>query len=145
LKSERVTLVTLGVADLVRARAFYEGWGWKAHPRSQDGLTLYQLNGLALALFPLRELAADQARPAAALGTGAMTLAQNMETQAEVDHNFERAIMAGATVLKPPQSVFWGGYSSYFADPDGHVWEIAHNPFWPLAADGGLTLPDAEP
>ncbi len=144
MKFERVTLVTLGVADLARARAFYEAWGWQVHRRSLDSLVLFQMNGLALALFPLHELAADQTRPAAALGTGAMTLAQNMETEAEVDRVFARAIKAGAAVLKPPQKVFWGGYSSYFADPDGHVWEIAHNPFWPLSADGSLTLPDAD-
>lgn len=139
---QRVTLVTLGVRNLAAARRFYEGWGWRLHPCSQEGLALYQMQGAALALFRLDELAADQDRPEAALGTGAMTLAQNCDNRAEVDAVFQAALDAGATQLKPPQPVFWGGYSGYLADPDGHVWEIAHNPFWPLADDGSLTLPD---
>ncbi|MCY1128723.1 VOC family protein [Frigidibacter sp. RF13] len=142
MKAERVTLITLGVADLGRSRAFYEAWGWRAHPRSMEALVLFQMNGLALALFDLASLAEDQARPAQALGTGAMTLAQNMESEADVDATFARAVAAGGAALKTPQKVFWGGYSGYFADPDGHVWEIAHNPFWPLDADGCLTLPE---
>ena len=73
--------------------------------------------------------------------TGAVTLAQNFTTEAEVDAAFTQALAAGATALKPPEKVFWGGYSGYWADPDGHVWEVAMNPFWPLAADGSLTLP----
>src|SRR5690606_41488272 len=80
-------------------------------------------------------------RPGAALGTGAMTLAQNFRTEAEVDTAFEAALAAGATALKRPEKVFWGGYSGYYADPDGHVWDVAMNPFWPLADDGSLTLP----
>lgn len=137
-----MTLVTLGVRDLAKARRFYEGWGWARHPCSQDGLALYQMNGAALALFGWDELAADQSRPDAALGTGAMTLAQNCSDRSEVDAVFQAALDAGATQLKPPQPVFWGGYSGYLADPDGHVWEIAHNPFWPLADDGSLALPN---
>jgi len=108
------------------------------------GLTLFQLNGMALALFALDELAADQGRPDAALGFGAMTLAQNLSSEAEVDRLYDLAIAAGATVLKRPEKALWGGYSSYFADPDGHVWELAVNPFWPLASDGSLTLPETE-
>ena len=141
MNQQRVTLITLGVGDMARARAFYEGWGWQVHPRSMPGLTLFQLNGMALALFALDELAADQGRPDAALGFGAMTLAQNLSSEAEVDRLYDLAIAAGATVLKRPEKAFWGGYSSYFADPDGHVWEVAMNPFWPLAEDGSLTLP----
>src|SRR6056297_2486791 len=82
-------------------------------------------------------------RPDAALGTGAMTLAQNFMTEAEVDGAYANALAAGATPLKPPEKVVWGGYSGYFADPDGHVWELAMNPFWPLSPDGSLTLPEA--
>ncbi|MEZ5888278.1 MAG: VOC family protein [Paracoccaceae bacterium] len=144
MKAERITLITLGVADIRRSRTFYEDWGWKVHPASMEALVLFQMGGLALALFDLKALAEDQARPGAQLGTGAMTLAQNMESAAEVDGTFARAVAAGATVLKAPQDVFWGGYSGYFADPDGHVWEIAHNPFWPLSKDGRLTLPEPE-
>ena len=93
-----------------------------------------------LALFGIEDLAKDMQRPRAELGTGAVTLARNFATEAEVDAAFELALAAGATVLKRPEKVFWGGYSGYFADPDGHVWELAMNPFWPLAPDGTLTL-----
>ncbi|TRW96072.1 VOC family protein [Paracoccus sp. M683] len=138
---QRVTLITLGVADLARARAFYEAWGWQIHPGSQTGVAFYQMNGAVLALFGLGDLAEDQGRPDAVLGTGAMTLAQNCADDAETDAVFDAALVAGATLLKRPEKVFWGGYSGYFSDPDGHVWEIATNPFWPLGEDGSLTLP----
>ena len=141
LPRQRVTLITLGVADLDRARAFYAAWGWTPHPGPAEGVVFYQMQGAALALFPLHDLAADQGRPDAALGTGAVTLAQNCVDRAETDAVWQAAVEAGATPLKRPGQVFWGGYSGYVADPDGHVWEIAHNPFWPLAADGTLTLP----
>ena len=137
---QRVTLITLGVTDLEKSKAFYGAMGWQ--PTSQtDGVVFYQINGLVLALFGLGPLAHDQGRPDAVLGTGAMTLAQNFATENEVDTAFAAAITAGATVLKAPEKVFWGGYSGYYADPDGHVWEVAHNPFWQLNADGSLTLP----
>lgn len=139
---QRVTLITLGVADLDRARGFYAGWGWVPHPASQPGVVFYQMNGAVLGLFGLSDLAGDQGRPGAALGTGAMTLAQNCADEAEVDAVFDAALAAGATCLKRPEKVFWGGFSGYLADPDGHVWEIAANPFWPLDTDGALTLPD---
>lgn len=139
---QRITLVTLGVADLVRARAFYESWGWTP-ARALEGVIFFQMNGAVLALFGLHDLAEDQGRADASLGTGAMTLAQNFRTEAEVDAAFASALAAGAVSLKAPQKVFWGGYSGYFADPDGHVWELAMNPFWPLAEDGSLTLPEA--
>ena len=139
---QRVTVITLGVADLDRARAFYGALGW--HPAEETpGIVFYQMNGLVLGLFRLGDLARDQARPGAALGTGAVTLAQNFTTEAEVDAAFDGALDAGATALKRPEKVFWGGYSGYFADPDGHVWELAMNPFWPLSDDGSLTLPDS--
>ena len=141
LPRQRVTLITLGVADLPRAEAFYRRWGWTKQPGEAEGVAFYQMNGAALALFGLADLAADQGRPGAALGFGAVTLAQNCADAAETDAVFQAAIDAGASVLKLPEKVFWGGYSGYFADPDGHVWEIAHNPFWPLAEDGSLTLP----
>ena len=140
---QRVTLITLGVADLDRAHSFYEAWGWLPHAASQPGVVFYQMNGAALALFGLKDLAKDQGRKNAQLGTGAMTLAQNCADDVETDAVFQAAMKAGATLLKAPEKVFWGGYSGYFADPDGHVWEIATNPFWPLAVDGSLTLPDA--
>lgn len=142
LPVQRVTLITLGVDDLPRARAFYQALGWKP-AEAQDGVAFYQMNGLALGLFGRKELAADQGRAGATLGTGAMTLAQNFNSPSDVDAAFAEALAAGARALKHPEPVFWGGYSGYYADPDGHVWEVAHNPFWPLSEDGTLTLPDA--
>ena len=140
LPTQRVTLITLGVDDLPRARAFSAALGWTPAEET-EGVSFYQMNGLALGLFGRADLAKDQGREGAPLGTGAMTLAQNFPTEAEVDAAFAAALSAGATPLKSPTKVFWGGYSGYFADPDGHVWELAMNPFWPLAADGSLTLP----
>ena len=139
---QRVTLITLGVADLAASRTFYKALGWQESPRSQESIAFFQINGMVLGLFGLKDLAKDQGRPDARLGTGAMTLAQNFESEAEVDAAFAKALACGATELKAPEKVFWGGYSGYYADPDGHVWEVAHNPFWPLNADGSLTLPD---
>ncbi|MDR0808301.1 MAG: VOC family protein [Gemmobacter sp.] len=138
---QRVTLITLGVADLAAARAFYGRLGWQEHGPSEPGITFFQINGMALALFSRENLAADQGRAGEPLGTGAMTLAQNFATEAEVDAAYAAALAAGATELKAPAKVFWGGYSGYWADPDGHVWELAMNPFWPLEADGSLKLP----
>ncbi len=142
LPAQRVTLITLGVEDLARASAFYAALGWQP-AEAQEGVAFYQLDGLALGLFGRDALAADQGRPGAALGTGAMTLAQNFDSRAQVDAAFAAALAAGASALKAPEAVFWGGYSGYFADPDGHVWELAHNPFWQLDADGRLTIPAA--
>lgn len=138
---QRITLVTLGVRDLPAARAFYARLGWEEHAESQPGVAFFQLHGQALALFGLTDLAKDQGRPEAPLGTGAITLAQNFATEAEVDAAYAAALAAGGTALKAPEKVFWGGYSGYWADPDGHVWEVAMNPFWPLGPDGTLTLP----
>ncbi len=138
---QRVTLITLGVADLPAARAFYERLGWQEHGESQEGVAFFQINGMALALFGRADLAKDQGREGATLGTGAVTLAQNFGTEAEVEDAFAQALAAGGTALKAPEKVFWGGYSGYWADPDGHVWEVAMNPFWPLNADGRLSLP----
>ncbi len=137
---QRVSLITLGVTDLDRSRAFYAALGWTP-TRQQDGVVFYQIHGMVLGLFGIGPLAADQGRPDVKLGTGAMTLAQNFATTAEVDAAYAAALAAGASALKPPEKVFWGGYSGYYADPDGHVWEVAMNPFWPLNKDGSLALP----
>jgi hypothetical protein len=138
---QRVTLITLGVTDLPAARAFYRRLGWVEHGASQDGVAFYQMHGAVLGLFGRSDLAADQGRPNATLGTGAVTLAQNFATEAEVDAAYAAALAAGGTGLKAPEKVFWGGYSGYWSDPDGHVWEVAMNPFWPLNSNGSLTLP----
>jgi len=140
---QRVSLITLGVTSLERSKEFYAALGWTP-AEEQDGVAFYQLAGLVLGLFGREALAADQGRPDAVLGTGAMTLAQNFATEAEVDAAFDAALAAGAKALKRPEKVFWGGYSGYYADPDDHVWEVAMNPFWILAADGSLTLTDAK-
>lgn len=137
-----ISLVTLGVADLARARAFYAALGWEAHEAS-EGVVFIQLAGQVLALFGIDALADDMHAPRGSLGHGAVTLARNFVSEAEVDAAFSLALDAGARVLKRPERVFWGGYSGYFADPDGHVWELAMNPFWPLGPDGTLTLPPA--
>lgn len=138
---QRVTLITLGVADLTASRAFYARLGWQEHGESRDTVVFFQMHGAVLGLFPLAELAKDQGREGAALGVGATTLAQNFATEAEVDAAFAAALAAGGSALKAPEKVFWGGYSGYWADLDGHVWEVAMNPFWPLNTDGSLTLP----
>ena len=139
---QRVTLITLGVSDLAAARAFYTRLGWREHSESQPTVVFFQMLGAVLGLFPMEELAKDQGRAGAALGVGGATLAQNFATEAEVDAAFAAALAAGGTPLKAPEKVFWGGYSGYWADLDGHVWEVAMNPFWPLAEDGSMTLPD---
>lgn len=141
LPVQRLTLLTLGVADLEAAAAFYARLGWQPHAASQPGVRFYHMNGAVLGLFGLADLAKDQGREGETLGTGAITLAQNFATEAQVDAAYSAAIEAGARGLKPPEKVFWGGYSGYFADPDGHVWELAMNPFWPLGPDGSLMLP----
>ena len=140
---QRVTLITLGVGDLARSQAFYAALGWQP-AEAMDEVVFYQLNGLVLGLFGLADLAKDQGRAGAVLGTGSMTLAQNFSSEAAVDAAFALALKAGAEALKEPQKVFWGGYSGYYSDPDGHVWEVAHNPFWTLGEDGSLSLPVPE-
>lgn len=137
-----ISLVTLGVANLGRARAFYAALGWEAQ-EAQEGVVFIQLAGQVLALFGIDDLADDMRAPRGSLGRGAVTLAHNFDSEAAVDAAFALALDAGATALKRPEGAPWGGYSGYFADPDGHVWELALNPFWPLGADGTLTLPPA--
>ena len=143
MMKQRVTVITLGVADLAAARAFYARLGW-LEQGSTPGVAFYQMNGLVLGLFGRDDLAADQGRKGAALGTGAITLAQNFATEAEVDTAYAEALAAGGTALKAPEKVFWGGYSGYWADPDGHVWEVAMNPYWRLQSDGSMVLPVAD-
>lgn len=137
---QRVSLITLGVRDLDRARSFYAMLGWVPVP-SPPEVVFYQLDGQVIGLFGLEALADDQGRPGAQLGFGATTLSQNFATEDAVDTAFEAALKAGATKLKAPKKVFWGGYSGYYADPDGHVWEVAHNPFWHIEKDGRITIP----
>ncbi len=133
----------MGVVDLDRSATFYGDLGWVPVPTEDEGIVFYQMHGFVLGLFGRDALADDQNRPVRELGTGAMTLAVNMPDRQSVERAFRDAIDAGATSLKEPQEVFWGGYSGYYSDPDGHVWEVAHNPFWPLQEDGSLSLPES--
>lgn len=136
----RVNLVTLGVADLARSRAFYAALGWRESSESQEEIAFLQLGPLVLGLWDRQALAED-AQLSAPGTPGAMSLAINLPSREETDEAYAVAVAAGATALKPPQEVFWGGYSGYFADPDGHLWEVAHNPFWELQPDGSVLLP----
>jgi catechol 2,3-dioxygenase-like lactoylglutathione lyase family enzyme len=138
----RISLITLGVRDLARARRFYEALGWQPSRSGGDGVAFYQAGGMVLALFGWDALAADVGLPDDGSGFRGISLAQNQPDKDSVDRVLAEAIAAGATLVKAAHDVFWGGYSGYFADPDGHLWEIAWNPFWPLAGDGSIRLPD---
>jgi uncharacterized glyoxalase superfamily protein PhnB len=138
----RISLVTLGVADIGRSRRFYEALGWKASSASVESTVFFQLGGMALALFGRDALAEDACLPAEGSGFGGITLAQNVRSEEAVDQLLAEAERAGARILKPAQRVFWGGYCGYFADPDGHPWEVAWNPGFALESDGSLRLPD---
>ena len=139
----RLNLVTLGVTDLSRARRFYcEGLGFVPSSTSNEHVVFLDAGGVVLALWGRKELAED-ARLPSAVGSGfsGFSLAHNLAGKAEVDAFMAQAERAGAKVLKAPGHTFWGGYSGYFEDPDGFVWEVAHNPFWPLTDDGMVMLP----
>jgi uncharacterized protein len=138
----RISLITLGVADLRRSREFYERLGWKRAMKSADGIVFFQAGGMALALYPRGRLAADAAVSADGYGFAGITLAFNTRRREEVDTVLAEAEAAGAKVLKPAREASWGGYSGYFADPDGFPWEVAWNPGFEIAADGSLRLPD---
>jgi predicted lactoylglutathione lyase len=138
----RLTLVTLGVSDLARARAFYESWGWKASSASQPDVAFFQANGVALALWGRADLAKDAGLEHKPTGFAAVSLAYNARSKEEADEVYALAIAAGASALKPLHDVIWGGYSGYFADPDGHLWEVAWNPAFPLDEEGHMFLPD---
>ena len=139
-----LSLVTLGVADLKRSAAFYETLGFRRKAKGSDGVAFFQSGACALSLFPADELAKDAtiASPDVPGDFRGVSLAWNCKSEADVDAAITRAKAAGAVVLKPPQKVFWGGYSGYFSDPDGHLWEVAYNPHFPLDDAGRLTLPD---
>jgi catechol 2,3-dioxygenase-like lactoylglutathione lyase family enzyme len=135
---QRVSLITLGVADLDRSRRFYEALGWKRGNRD-DGVVFFQIPGAVFALWSRAALAAD-AGVTDTGGFGGVALAYNGRSRAEVDAVLAEAKAAGARILKAAEETFWGGYSAYFADPDGHVWEVAHNPGWSIAEDGSVRL-----
>jgi catechol 2,3-dioxygenase-like lactoylglutathione lyase family enzyme len=138
----RINLVTLGVADIARARDFYERLGLKASSASNADVAFFDANGVVLAVFGYQALADDadvEASPPQPYR--GMALAWNVASEAEVDTIVDHAVSCGATLIKKPVKVFWGGYSGYFADPDGHLWEVACNPFFSLSTEGRVQLP----
>lgn len=128
----RLSIVTLGVADLPRSVAFYAALGWDRSPASMDEIVWFRLTGSALGLFSRADLAADAGVPVSGSGFSGVTLAINVETEDLVDSSIADALAAGGSIAKPPTHAEWGGYSGYFADPDGHLWEVAYNPTFPL-------------
>jgi len=139
----RVNLITLGVADLAASTAFYQRLGWKpSEGASAAEISFLALDNLVLGLYGRKALAAETNRTDEPAGSGGFALAINLESEEAVDEAFAAAVAAGARVLAPARKMHWGGYSGYFADPDGHAWEIAHNPFFPLSEDGLVKLPD---
>lgn len=139
----RLTLVTLGVADIGRARSFYDRLGLEASPAGNDSVVFYDAGGTVLALWSRAALAEDAGVSDTAPGFSGISLAWNVRDAAEVETVLAHAVACGATLLVPARKAFWGGTTGYFADPDGHVWEVAHNPFWPLGANGLIELPKA--
>ncbi len=138
---QRVSLVTLGVRDLGRARRFYEALGWTTGAGEDDDVVFFQAGGTILALWDRARLAEDSVVSDAG-GRGGITLAHNVRSPEEVDAVLAEAEAAGATIGRPGAETFWGGYSGIFLDPDGHPWEVAHNPNWAIRDDGSVRLAD---
>jgi len=138
---QRVSLITLGVADLNRSRDFYERLGWKRANAKGDGIVFFQAGGMGLALYPRIELAKDANVSPDGHGFIGITLAYNTRTRDEVDSLLAQAEAAGAKLLKPAKETSWGGYDGYFADPDGFLWEVAWNPSFAIAEDGSIRIP----
>jgi predicted lactoylglutathione lyase len=139
---QRFTLVTLGVYDLARSTAFFERLGWRRSMTQAEGVSFFQCGSVALSLFPRSELAKDAGVSADGEGFDGFSMAYNARSREEVDAVLIDVESAGGKIVKPAQDAFWGGYSGYFADPDGHLWEVAWNPGFHLDDRGSLTLPD---
>ena len=136
---QRVSLVTLGVADLGRALAFYQAMGWEPTGEVADDVVFFQAGGIVVALWDRARLAEDSAVRDGG-GWGGVTLAHNVGSAEAVDLVIDQARSAGAVIGREPAATFWGGYSGVFIDPDGHPWEVAHNPGWTLNADGSIRI-----
>jgi uncharacterized protein len=136
---QRVSLITLGVRDLGRARAFYEALGWTTGAAPDDDVAFFQAGGMVVALWSREQLAEDSTVEDTG-GWGGITLAHNCRSPEEVDAVLDEARAAGATIGREGAATFWGGYSGLFLDPDGHPWEVAHNPHWGIAEDGSVRL-----
>jgi catechol 2,3-dioxygenase-like lactoylglutathione lyase family enzyme len=137
---QRVSVVTLGVRDLARARTFYQAIGWVTRAGPDDDVVFFQAGGLVFALWDRAKLAEDSAVEYSS-GWGGVTLSHNVRSPEEVDAVVEEARAAGAVIGREPGETFWGGYSAAFTDPDGHPWEVAHNPRWKISDDGSVELP----
>lgn len=137
---QKLNLITLGVEDLMRAIRFYEGLGWKQSSASQESLAIFPLGGMTLCLYNRQALADDAQLPNTASAFAGLTLSFNAKSEQEVDLVMAEVAKLGATIIKPAQKVFWGGYSGYFKDLDGHVFEVAHNPFWLFDEQDNLKL-----
>lgn len=137
---QRISLITLGVSDLARAIEFYQSiLGWHAAP-SPPEIAFFNVNGLVFSLFPHADLAEDMGTSEGTTTTySGCALAHNVRSKEEVDAIFTHLRAKGVTIVKEPQQASWGGYSGYFADPDGHNWEVAYNPYWSIAADGSVS------
>ena len=139
--NQHLHIVTLGVSDLKRSHEFYsQTLGWKPANATSEAISFFQAGGVVLALFPREELAKDALVPSEGHGFTGFTLAYNTKSEAEVDELIRDLKAKGVRILKEPQKVSWGGYSSYFADPDGNCWEVAYNPFFPFDENGNLKL-----
>ena len=136
---QRLTVVTLGVSDLARSRAFYEALGWTTGAAPDDDVVFFQSGGMVFALWGRSQLAEDSG-VTEGQGWGGITLAHNVRSQSEVDSAMSEAAAAGATITRRAGETFWGGYSGVFLDPDGYPWEVAHNPHWTIEEDGSVTL-----
>jgi uncharacterized protein len=137
----RINLVTLGVADVARSRAFYEGLGWQASKASVASTAFFQLGAIVLSIFGRGALAEDAGVKDGPCGFSGVALAQNCRSKSDVDQAMKNAEAAGGKIVQPAREVFWGGYSGYFADPDGHLWEVAWNPHFILDEEDRLQLP----
>ena len=138
---QTISFITLGVADLARSRTFYKALGWQESSASQEGIAFFQAGSVAFALFQREALAEDANVPATGSGFAGFTLAHNVESAVAVLALLDEAVLAGATLVRPADKVFWGGFRGYFADPDGFLWEACYNPFVTLDADGCIKLP----
>jgi catechol 2,3-dioxygenase-like lactoylglutathione lyase family enzyme len=136
---QRLSVVTLGVGDLARARMFYEALGWTTRAQPDDDVVFFQAGGMVVALWSRESLAEDSGVEDPG-GWGGVTLAHNVRSPAEVDAVIEEARRAGARIAREPAGTFWGGYSGVFVDPEGHPWEVAHNPHWTVGEDGSVLL-----
>lgn len=139
---QRITLVTLGVNDLVKSTAFFEALGWRRSVRRAEGVAFFQCGGVAISLYPRSELAADALIPPDGEGFEGFTIAYNTREKEDVDAVLAEAEAAGAEIVKSAREAFWGGYSGYFRDLDGHLWEVAWNPGFALDDAGAVTLPE---